>query len=92
MMILFLLFTLLAIAVHEEQITAIATGTGFGSCIGYIQLWKAVYSPIGCPDCNHRGLEWIDVYTDEQSKRPGQKSSIFSDFGNTIKWKYSMSI
>lgn len=102
--------------VQNEQITSIASGTGFRSCTGYcynsiqitgsnlvtlktsktqpndypiieqgytiessifnqlvtyvgnIQLWKSVDSPIGCPDCSNQGLEWIDVYTDEQPK------------------------
>jgi hypothetical protein len=36
--------------------------------VGNIQIWKTVDSPIGCPDCNNQGLEWIDVYTDEQPK------------------------
>lgn len=35
--------------------------------VGYIQLWKTVDSPIGCSDCA-QGIEWIDVYTDEQPK------------------------
>ena len=116
MMRLFLLLSLMVFAVKGEQITAIATGTGFSSCTGYcytsvyinaskittsqtsklnpseypeiqqeysidssefddlvelvgnIQSWKAVDSPIGCPDCNNQGLEWIDIYTDEQPK------------------------
>lgn len=113
---LFLLLVLIITAVHGEQITAIAGGTGFSACTGYcynsiyinatkittsrssrtnpldypaiqqgysiealefeelvqlvgnIQLWKSVDSPIGCPDCNQQGLEWIDVYTDTQPK------------------------
>jgi len=112
----FLFATLILGVVQGESITAIASGTGYRSCIGYcynsvyinvtniittkfsqsnpndypdveqiysieqsefdqlvedvgyIQLWKSVDSPIGCPDCNDQGLEWIDVYTDEQPK------------------------
>jgi hypothetical protein len=36
--------------------------------VGNIQLWKSVDSPIGCPDCDNQGYEWIDVYTDTQPK------------------------
>ena len=35
--------------------------------IGNIQAWKTVDTPIGCPDCP-QGIEWLDVYTDEQPK------------------------
>lgn len=36
--------------------------------VGNIQMWKTIDSPIGCPDCQNQGAQWIEVFTDNQPK------------------------
>lgn len=54
--------------IQQEYATGASEFEELVQLVGDIQLWKSVDSPIGCPDCNGQGLEWIDVYTDTQPK------------------------